>query len=359
MEENAPRRISFGELKHFCKTAYSKVGVPDDEAGIIADFLARSDLRGIETHGVMRLPIYIQRIQKKYVRTACKLSLVNEKGSVAFLEAHGSMGHVAGYKAMEIAIQKATEHGIGWVSVKDSGHFGVAGLFAMMALERGMVGYVVTNSAPMMAPYGGRERIIGNNPLAYAFPTSQYPPVVLDMSCSVVASGKLILCRKKGEKIPLGWAYDKEGMPTEDPFEGYEGGGSLAPIGGHKGYGMVLAHEMLTSVLTGGKWTQFIKSLYEEDRTGIQGTCHTFVALDPDCFIGKENFKKSMDRYIKSIKETGKAKGAKEILMPGEPEHRTEVERLKDGIPLIPATVKEVAALGESLGITPQFTSPK
>jgi LDH2 family malate/lactate/ureidoglycolate dehydrogenase len=353
MGKSAKKRVLFDDLKQFCKMAYVKVGVPDGEAAIVADFLARSDLRGIETHGVMRLPIYIQRIQKKYVRAVSKITIVKEKGATAYLEAHGSMGHIAAYKAMEMAIKKAADYGTGWASVKDSGHFGVAGLFAMMALEKNLIGYVVTNSAPMMAPYGGRDRILGNNPLSYAFPTDQCPPVVLDMSCSVVSSGKLILCRKKGERIPLGWAYDKNGLPTDNPYEGYEGGGSLMPVGGHKGYGMVLVHEMLTAVLTGGKLTKEIKSLYEEDKTGIQGTCHSFMAIDPDCFIGRENFKKEMDRYIKSIKESAKAQNAAEILMPGEPELRTETERLKDGIPLVPATMKELAVLGESLGISP------
>jgi len=355
MGKNTVRRVLFADLKDFCKQAYLKIGVPEDEAEIVADFLARSDLRGVETHGVMRLPIYIQRLQKGYVRAVCKITTVKEKGSTAFLEAHGSMGHVVAYKAMKIAIQKATEHGIGWVSVKDSGHFGVAGLFSMMALKKDFIGYTVSNSAPMMAPYGGRERILGNNPLSYAFPTDQYPPIVLDMSCSVVSSGKLILCRKKGEKIPLGWAYDKNGLPTEDPYEGYEGGGSLVPIGGHKGYGMVLIHEMLTSVLTNGKWTQNIKSLYEEDKTGIQGTCHSFMAIDPDCFIGREKFKKEMDRYIKSIKESAKAQNVTEILMPGEPEHKTEAERLKQGILLAATTLQELTAIGESLGIFLRF----
>jgi len=286
-----------------------------------------------------------------------KITILEEKGATAYLEAHGSMGHIAAYRAMEMAIKKAVDYGIGWVSVKDSGHFGVAGLFAMMAVEKDLIGYVVTNSAPMMAPYGGRNRILGNNPLSYAFPTNEYPPIVLDMSCSVVSSGKLILCRRKGERIPLGWAYDKNGLPTEDPYEGYEGGGSLAPIGAYKGYGMVLAHEILTSILTGGKWTHFIKSLYEEDKTGIQGTCHSFMVLDPDYFIGKESFKKGMDTYIKSIKESAKAKGAAEILMPGEPEHRTEAERLKDGIPLPAATIEDAMALGQSLGISFRFIS--
>jgi LDH2 family malate/lactate/ureidoglycolate dehydrogenase len=352
MEKNSFRRVTFEELRNFCKKAYLKAGVPDEEAEIVADLLTRSDLRGVETHGVTRLPIYIQRLQKGYVRAKCQLTVVKEKGPAAFLDAHGSMGHIAAHRGMEKAIQKAEDHGIGWVSVKDSGHFGVAGLFPMMALKKDFIGYIVSNSAPMMAPWGGRERIIGNNPLSYAFPTDQYPPVILDFSCSVVSSGKLILARKKGEKIPLGWAIDKNGLPTEDPYEGYEGGGSLTPIAAHKGYGMVLAHEILTAVLTGGKWTRNIKSLYEEDETRIQGTCHSFMALDPDCFLGRKEFKKNMDRYIKSIKESAKAKGVQEILMPGEPEYRTETKFLKEGIPLAPNTVKELTTLGQSLGLS-------
>jgi len=352
MGKDVSQRIPYDDLKSFCKQAYLGVGVPDDEAEIVAEFLARSDLRGVETHGVMRLPIYIQRLKKGYVRPVCKITTIKEKGPTAFLEAHGSMGHVVAHRAMGIAIQKAEEHGVGWVSVKDSGHFGAAGLFPMLALEKDFIGYVITNSAPIMAPYGGRDRILGNNPLSFAFPTVQYPPIVLDMSISVVSAGKLILCRKKGEKIPLGWAYDKNGIPTEDPYEGYEGGGSLAAIGEYKGYGMILVHEMLTSILTGGKWTQNIKSLYEEDKTGIQGTCHSFMAIDPECFIGREKFKKEMDRYIKGIKESAKAQNVTEILMPGEPEYRTESERLKQGIPLEPITVQELVSLGKSLGIS-------
>lgn len=348
-------RVPFEDLKNFCKEAYRKAGVPEAEAEIVAGLLVRSDLRGVETHGVTRLPIYIQRLQKGYVRKECKITVVKEKGPTVFLEAHGSMGHVVAYKSMEKAIQKAEEHGLGWVSVKDSGHFGVAGLFPMMALGKDFIGHIVSNTAPMMFPWGGKDRIIGNNPVAYALPTDQYLPVILDFSLSVVSSGKLILCRKKGEKIPLGWAVDKEGVPTEDPYEGYEGGGSLAPVGGHKGYGLVLVHEMLTAVLTGGKWTKRIKSLYEEDPSKIQGTCHSFMALDPDCFIGRDQFKKEMDAYIKSIKESAKAKGVEEILVPGEPEYRTEVKFLKEGIPLPPNTVKELSALARMLRISHPF----
>ena len=355
MEQIEIQKVQFEDLKNFCRQAYMSIGVPGDEAEIVADLLVRSDLRGVETHGVTRLPIYIQRLQKGFVRKESTITVVKEKGPTAFLDAHGSMGHISAYRGMEKAIQKAEEYGIGWTSVKDSGHFGVAGLFPMMALKKDFVGYIVSNSAPMMFPWGGRQRIIGNNPLAYAFPADQCLPVVLDFSLSVVSSGKLILCRKKGEAIPLGWAVDKEGVPTEDPYEGYEGGGALAPVGGHKGYGLVLVHEMLTAVLTGGKWTKIIKSLYEEDPSGIQGTCHSFMALDPDCFLGREKFKKNMDAYIKSVKESAKARGTAEILVPGEPEHRTEVKLLKEGIPLPPNTVKELINLAEKIKIDHPF----
>jgi LDH2 family malate/lactate/ureidoglycolate dehydrogenase len=321
--------LAFDALKAFCQQAYVKTGVPAEEAEIVADLLVRSDLRGVETHGVMRLPIYIQRLEKGFVRKQCEFHFLKQKGATAHISANGSQGHLIAYKAMELAIKLAQDHGVSWVSVKDSGHFGVAGLFPMMALNKGMIGYVCSNSAPMMAPFGGRERIIGNNPLSYAFPTEKFTPVVVDFSCSVVASGRLILMRKKGEKIPLGWAVDKDGVPTQDPYEGYEGGGSLAPVGAHKGYALALAHEMLTALLTGGKITRHIKSLYEEDKSGIQGTCHSFMAIDPDCFIGRLEFAQSMDQYIKDIKESSKAKGVKEILMPGEIEGGTFKVRIK------------------------------
>ena len=157
MENNSFRRVLFADLKDFCRQAYVKAGVPAAEAEIVADFLARADLRGVETHGVTRLPIYIQRLQKGYVRKECKLTAVKDRGPIAFLEAHGSMGHVAAYRGMEKAISKAEEYGMGWISVKDSGHFGVAGLFPMMALQKDFIGYVVSNSAPMMFPWGGKR----------------------------------------------------------------------------------------------------------------------------------------------------------------------------------------------------------
>ena len=173
-----------------------EAGVSSGEAEIVADLLVRSDLRGVETHGVTRLPIYIQRLKKGYVRKKTKISIVKEKGPTTFLDAHGSMGHIAAFKGMEKAIKKAEEFGIGWVSIKDSGHFGVAGLFAMMALKKDFIGYTVSNTAPIMFPLGGRDRIIGNNPLAYAFPAGENRPVVLDLSVLILRKHWLNKVRK-------------------------------------------------------------------------------------------------------------------------------------------------------------------
>jgi LDH2 family malate/lactate/ureidoglycolate dehydrogenase len=355
MPKNTEIRISFQDLSQFCKNAYVGVGVPDEEASIVSSLLARSDLRGVASHGVMRLPIYIERLEKNYVRKVCQFELLRKKGATAYVTANGSMGHLVSYKSMQLAIELAQKHGIGWVTVKDSGHFGVTGLFPMMALEEAMIGYVCSNSAPMMAPFGGKKRIIGNNPLSYAFPTDKYTPVVVDFSCSVVASGRLILARKKGESIPLGWAIDQNGRPTTDPFEGYEGGGSLLAMGEHKGYGLALAHEIMSSILGGGKWTINIKSLYETDESGIQGTCHSFMVVDPDCFVGRREFKECMDNYIEAIKRSGPANGIKEILMPGEIEARTEENYLKDGIPIAGPTVDELIKLAMGLRLRHPF----
>ena len=255
MTKAAVRIIDFESLRRFCAQAYRAVGVPAEEADIAADLLARSDLRGVASHGVMRLAIYIKRLEMDYVRPKLNFKVIREKGATAYVDGRGSMGHLTARRAMTLAAEKAEEHGIGWVTVKDSGHFGIAGLFPLIAARRDLIGALCSNSAPMMAPFGGKQRIIGNNPLSYAFPAARHKPVVVDFSCSVVASGRLILARKKGEKIPLGWAVDKAGRPTEDPYEGYEGGGSLAPVGGHKGYGLALANEIMSALLGGGKWT--------------------------------------------------------------------------------------------------------
>ena len=180
MTATETRIVTYEALNSFCRQAYMAVGVPEEDAVIVSDLLVRSDLRGIETHGVLRLPIYIRRLQKNYVRRTCEFNVLRQKGATAFVSVNGSLGHLVAFKAMDLAISLAETHGVSWVSVKDSSHFGAAGLFSMMAVQKEMIGYVCSNSAPLMAPYGGRAKIIGNNPLSYAFPADHCLPVVAD-----------------------------------------------------------------------------------------------------------------------------------------------------------------------------------
>lgn len=355
MPTTPTRLISYTNLVNFCQSAYETCGVPPEEALIGAEYLAKSDLRGVATHGVMRLPAYIRRLEEGWMRPKMKLETLRSKGATSFINACGSMGQIVAHHAMGLASKLAAEHGVGWVNVIDSSHFGTAGLFAMRALENNFIGYLCSNSAPQMAPYGGREKIIGNNPLAYAFPAGSRPPIVLDFSCSTVSVGRIILNAKKGVSIPQGWAVDAKGRPTTDPTDVSKGGGSLLPMAAHKGYGLAIAHEILTAVLGGGRWTMNINDIYKPALDGIQGTCHSFMALDPECFVGTEEFIKGVTRYIDAVKASPAAEGCTEILYPGERSARIETQRLDSGIPVPEAVASELQNLAKRLGLTLSF----
>jgi len=355
MPSTPKRLISYDHLVNFCRSAYEKRGVPPEEAHIGAEYLVKSDLRGVATHGVMRLPAYIRRLEEGWMRPVMKLETLRSKGATSLINACGSMGQIVAHHAMGLATELAAEHGVGWVNVIDSSHFGTAGLFAMRALEKNFIGYLCSNSAPQMAPYGGRKKIMGNNPLAYAFPAGSRPPVVLDFSCSTVSVGRVILSAKQGASIPHGWAVDAEGRPTTDPKDVSERDGSLLPMAEHKGYGLAIAHEILTAVLGGGRWTMFIKDIYKPAPDGIQGTCHSFMALDPECFVGREEFIEGITRYIDAVKASPTAQGVEEILYPGEGSARIETERRSSGIPLPEAVAVDLQNLAERLAVTLSF----
>lgn len=351
MTEADTRIISYNNLAEFCQSAYEASGVPADEAAIAAQYLARSDLRGVTTHGAMRLSAYIHRLEQGWMRRASRFETLRRKGATALINAFGTMGYLSAHYGMGLATELAAEHGIGWVTMIDSGHFGTAGLFAMRALEKDFIGYLCSNSAPQMAPFGGRRKIIGNNPLAYAFPAGSRPPVVLDFSCTTVSVGQVILHAKEGRTIPDGWAVDAEGRPATDPSDVIQRGGSLRPMAAHKGYGLALAHEILTAVLGGGRWTMHINDIYKPAPDGIQGTCHSFMAIDPDCFLGRREFIEEIGRYIEAVKNSPTAEGSDEILYPGEKSGRIEAERLESGIPMPMPVVRELQELAVRLGV--------
>jgi LDH2 family malate/lactate/ureidoglycolate dehydrogenase len=221
--------ISAKDLKQACVVLLQKGGVPADQSTVIADVVVEGDLRGIESHGVLRLPSYIRRVKAGSMTAKTEPKVLRERGASLLLDAQHGFGQIAGVVAMKEAMSRAEKFGTGIVAVRNSGHFGIAAYYAMMALERKMIGMISANAAPCMAAWGGTQPLLGTNPICVAIPTGGDTDVVLDMASSLVARGKIRLALNKGDKIPLGWALDEQGQPTEDPAAAMKG--TLLPEG--------------------------------------------------------------------------------------------------------------------------------
>ena len=237
--------ITFPEiqLRTFTEQVFFKMGCPDDDAKLAADVLLRSDLRGIDSHGVARLVGYVRLWEKGRINATPNVRIVHETATTATVDGDAGLGLVVAPFAMKVAIEKAKIYGSGWVSVKNSNHFGIAGYHSLLATEQDMIGISMTNASPLVAPTYANERMLGTNPMCYAFPAGKYPPVVVDMATSAAANGKLEIAQRSHKSIPEGWAQDKDGQPSTDPNQ-LKAGGSLLPLGGdkdhgsHKGYGL-------------------------------------------------------------------------------------------------------------------------
>ena len=273
------------------------------------------------------------------------------QGAGAFEVMHGDdgMGYLVGKAAMERAIALAKQHSVGMVGVTRSNHFGAAALFARMAADQGMVGIAMTNVVPKLIMPGASKPITGNNPLSIAAPTAEPFPFLFDISLSAVAGGKLLLAGKKGQKIPLDWATDVDGRPTEDPYAGARG--YLLPLGGHKGFGLSLVVDLLCGVITGGMFQFGVKNMNEEqDDPSL--TSHMLMAIDPTVILPAEELQARMAEFYKTIKATPMWDETKEMFLPGEIEYRTEQKRLETGIPLPAELFEDLKALGANvLGI--------
>jgi len=277
------------------------------------------------------------------------VKIIKESNTSALIDADNGMGHIASYKAMEMCIDKAKKYGMGSVGVRNSNHFGINAFYSMMALEEGLIGLTFTNTSPLMAPFGGRERLLGSNPLCIAVPAGEEPDVVLDMATSVVARGKIEVAARKGMKIPEGWAIDAEGRVTVDPKQALEG--ALLPFGGPKGYGLAMVVDILSGVLTGSKFGPETGSLFGDlDRPQEVG--HFFMAINIESFMPLETFKKRMDSMIRRIRNSEKAVGFDRIYMPGEIEYEKTLELQKTGIPVNEKVIAELNDLAASLNIS-------
>jgi LDH2 family malate/lactate/ureidoglycolate dehydrogenase len=308
------------------------LGLPGPHALIVADCLVKANLRGLDSHGVARIPIYAKRLRLGLVNPCPTLALNRVAPSAAHLDGDDGMGMVVGTKAVKEAIAIAQETGIGLVGVHRSTHYGMAAYYVLQATAADHIGFAFTNSSPGMAPFGGTKPILGVNPLSVGVPAGRRPAVILDMAMSGIARGKMRLAAMHGEPIAEGLGVDAQGRPTTDGMAVF-GGGAVHPFGGPKGSALAIWMEIMGGVLTGAAFAGEMKSLYE-DFSGPQRIGHVFMAIRPDLFLPMAEFKHRMDAMIERLKESQPADGFDEVLMPGEPEVRREEERTRTGIPL-------------------------
>lgn len=339
--------FSANVLRNYCRDVLAASGVDADCALAVADMLVDADLTGISTHGVSRMSIYMERMEKGMMSRKNNIKITKEGPSAVVIDGGNTLGAATAKFAMETCIRKAKETGCCFAAVHSSNHFGATGYYTKMAAAQNMIGFACTNLTGKIAPFGSAQPFMGTNPISMTAP-SHGRPFLLDMSPSVVALGKLILAQKLGKEIPLGWALDMDGKPTTDPAAGRKG--SLIPIGGPKGSGIAMAVDILSGVLTGAGYGPHLHDLYEFDAP--QGIGHFMGAIDIAHFIDVESFKSMMDTLTSEVKGLKKADGFSEILMPGEIELRKAEENAVSGIDLPDPVYEELTELGSPYGLT-------
>jgi L-2-hydroxycarboxylate dehydrogenase (NAD+) len=340
--------VNHQSLTTYVGQLFTRSGMNETDARFCAHALVQTNLWGVDSHGVLRVPIYVKRLLSGAVNATPNVRQIG--GSLAFELWHGDdgMGFVVGRDAMERAIELARQFNISAVGAIHSNHFGATGLYARMAAEQGMIGIVMTNVVPNIVAPGGSKPITGNNPIALSIPTFSDFPFVLDISLSSVAGGKLLLASKKGEKIPLDWATDIEGHPTDDPDKAFKG--FLLPVGGHKGLGLSYAVDILSGLITGGVFQHQMKGMYKQaDDPSLTG--HFMIVINPAAIITPEDMAARMEEFQTNLKASPMWDETREMLLPGELEHRTAQQRTADGIPLPPDLYQELVALGGELNV--------
>lgn len=347
MQSNG-QQISVDVLTKYLDALFAQTGMPAEDAAYCAQALVLTNLWGVDSHGVLRAPLYVRRLRGGAVNPSPQVRMVRGGGALEVMDGDNGIGFVVGRDATRRAIALAEAYNVGAVGVLHSNHFGAAGLYARMATEAGMIGLVMSNVIPNVVAPGGSQPITGNNPLAIGVPTFGPFPFVLDISLSNVAGGKLLLASKKGEKIPLDWATDRQGRPTDDPNEAFAG--FLLPVGGHKGLGLSYVVDILAGVLTGGAFQYGIKSMYkhaaEPSLTG-----HFIIVINPRVLMTEAELAQRMAAFTETVKHSPTWDEAQEMMIPGEIEARTAEERRKTGIPLPPALLEELRDLGEEMGV--------
>lgn len=363
-EMNGEFKIVWPEpLTSFCQEVFIKMGVPADDAWTTADVLVKADLRGIDSHGVARLRRYYTGLKNGVMVPRPEIKIVRETPVTALLDGGAALGQVAGLKGMKMAITKAQQNGLGFVTVRNSNHYGIAGYYAMMALEHDFIGISLTNSDAYVVPTFGREVMLGTNPISVCVPALKERPFVLDMSTAVATLGKLEVYSRLGKKLPLGWATDEKGQSCDDPVRVLNNirsraGGGILPLGGegeefggHKGYGLDLLVDILCGVLSGSGYLNLLYPKTPEGKPLPSLVAHFFGAIRIDFFRPLEEFKSDMDDLIRRLKNSAKAEGKERIFIHGEKEFELEEKYRREGIPLYYKVYEDLKAIATEVGV--------
>eukprot|EP01006_Ploeotia_vitrea_P009544 TRINITY_DN22678_c0_g1_i1.p1 TRINITY_DN22678_c0_g1~~TRINITY_DN22678_c0_g1_i1.p1 ORF type:complete len:425 (+),score=53.23 TRINITY_DN22678_c0_g1_i1:120-1394(+) len=354
------RNFTLDELYRLIRETFLSFGIPDADATTAAKVLIASDARGIESHGIARLVTYWELLKDGRINTNPDVRIVRETPSTATVDGDNGLGLVVAPKANEIAIEKAKTAGTGWVALRNSNHYGIAGWYSMQALQHDMIGWSFTNTTALVAPLWGYEKLLGTNPISIAIPAYNEPPVVVDFASSAVAYGKVEIASRENSFIPEGWALNKEGNPTKHPNEMKQGGalcplGSTRDMGGHKGYCLSLAIDILCGNLGGanfGPWVPpftlygYLQQGADVERTG-KGTGQFFGAMRVDAFRDADEFKKSVDQFCLRIRNTAPQPGTDGPLIPGDPEREAEALTKVDGVNLPLPVCKDLQRVAE------------
>ena len=349
-----PATYPADQIATWVSAIFRSQGVPADDADRVAACLVDADLRGVSSHGVGRVPIYVDRLGKGLLNPRPNFRIERAMTVAARIDGDNGLGFLVATRAMGEAIALACSHGVGLVSAFHSNHFGMAASYLKQAAEAGLCAFVFTNASPAMPVWGGRTPFLGTSPFAFTAPAGpDRPAFMLDMAMSVVARGKVRRAMQRGEPIPEGWALDKDGKPTTDAKAGYEG--VVLPFGGMKGSGLSLMMEILAGVMSGAAFGGAVGNQYADDDRP-QDVGHFFLAIRPDLFLPTPAYLERMASLINRAKATEKAEGVAEILMPGEPEERAAARRLQQGIPLDAQELRVLMDVSTRCGVSlPDF----
>jgi len=352
---------SYKYLLDFTRNVFLKMGCSEKDSAVIAEVFLAAELRNHASHGMIRIKDYYELWKAGRINVSPDVRIVHESPSTAVVDGDNAVGMVCAKRSMEIAIEKARYAGTGWVATRNSNHFGIAGYYAMMALESDMIGICLTNANPLVAPTFSISRMMGTNPIAVAIPAMNQPPYVADFATTPIARGKLAVAEKKGEKVAYGFVQDKNGQPSDDPTI-LKSGGSMLTLGGdrvhgsHKGYCLSSIVDIFSAVFSGANFGPFVPPSVAylpvlEKKVG-EGTGHFFGAMRIDAFQPASEFKLKMDEWIETFRSAKPAPGQEKVLIPGDPEREAEQRIMTDGIKLVPAIKDDLIKVARELNIT-------